>query len=661
MQQRDPAPLRPSVPERIRQAWDLVAEGRIDAADAVFSDILAEQPAHQAAFMGRVHLARARQEHDTALAMLDERLDQARATGAAFPARMALNYLEVCIICARPDRVPEAVDRLALDAAAFNDRELVRLSVAAERLGLTDVVIRVIDLMSHMESLSVPAGLRLMQMAVATGQADVARGVQAALLKKVDAADYQALWVEFERQAHGPRAALQAARDATRPVRDAAVAAVLAQALLDAAEPRLARRYLRFCRRRWPDSDMIRKLSVTGCIATGEPEAARAEIASWGADTPPPLVAEAGIELATAVGDLVGIETALDTLQGRRAIPQLRLQVCFAKGDLEGAEDLVPAVSATMGRGRRVVAHFGTTHVGAVLNELRLWRRFETDRESGARAYFFAAKDILDDQQARLAALDRWPRGPIPRQVFQYWDKPEVPPAIGQIMHSWQCCAGVRYRRLDKRAAVAFLKTRFDGDHVRAFRLANHASEEADFLRICLLLAEGGIYADADDRLTGPIGALLEHGRGMLVFRERFGAVANNVICARAGHPVLKIARDLAMASLLARENDGPWSKTGPGLLTRAVAVYLTGVSDADLRDDFLIRPEIEMRRTVYPHVKLPYKSTPQYWDTRFGSTGKAVTDALVRAFAPAEPVTSPANGPDQINRKSPVKSDASI
>lgn len=630
----EPAENRRPIPDRMKQAWARMAEGDVTAAERIFRGILQEMPTHQAAYMGLIHLARGRQDLDTAMTMLEQWFDRLRAQDAPLPPRMVLNYMEICIACARTNRVGETAEGLSLDHAGLNDRELMRMATSAERLGLTSVMLAVIDRVSRLDSLSAQAAQALMQLASRTGSEDVAGRVRAGLLDRVSAGDRAELIVAFERQAHGPVAALQAARTATGPARDGDTAALLGQALLDAAEPQLARRYLRFCRRRWPDSTPIRRLLVRACLATGCPDEARDEIATWRADTPGPVIWDAQIELAVALGDLAEIEAGLDRLQGKHSIPQLRMQVSFARGDLEQAERLVPAVGASMGRGRQVLAHFGATHVGAVLTELRLWRSLKMDRRDGAAAYYFAAREVMEEQAPRLARVtgvgDGAPQ--IPAQVFQYWDTPDLPPAIGQIMESWRHC-GLPYRRLNKAEATAFLKERYDRDHVRAFRLANHAAEGADFLRLCLLLAEGGIYADADDRLTGPVAPLRDHGRGMLLFRESFGALANNLICARAGHPVLQIAKDFALNSLLSRENDGPWSKTGPGLLTRAVAVYLSGVDDADLSEDLLIRPEIEMRRTVCPHVRLPYKTTPRYWDNRFGATGQAIADALARAF----------------------------
>lgn len=66
---------------------------------------------------------------------------------------------------------------------------------------------------------------------------------------------------------------------------------------------------------------------------------------------------------------------------------------------------------------------------------------------------------------------------------------------------------------------------------MRAFKLASHVAEESDFLRLCLLLADGGIYADADDLLTGTPEALLQDGAGLVVFPEpTLGSIENNLL-----------------------------------------------------------------------------------------------------------------------------------
>lgn len=620
----------------MKAAWSEFAAGNLAAADALFRDVHQDHPAHQPAYMGLVHVARARLEHDKALALLDAWLARERQDAVALSPRMVLNYLEVSTIHGSPERAADVVSGLSLEDAGLSDAEFLRLADAADKLGLPEVIVAVVQRLATFDTLSPRAALRLLQMVNGTGKPKVVARVRATLLDRVQRDSATDLAIAFDRQDKGPIAALDTCRRLTGPVRDAGQAATLGEALLDAAEPRLALRYLRLCRRRWPEEIPICKLLVRAFLASGRPDGAEAEIATWQGAVPPDIITDARISLYSATGAIDPLRAELDRLEGRRSIPQMRLQICFAQADLEGAEALVPSVGASMGRGRQVLAHFGATHVGSVLNELRLWRRFGGDARAGARGFYFAAKEILDGQQDRLERLSAqpgMPHPPIPPQVFQYWDSPDIPPAITAIMDSWRNCPGLTYRRLDKKDAIRFLHTHYDADHVRAFRNANHAAEGSDFLRLCLLQTYGGIYADADDRLTGPVRTLLECRRGMLLFRETFGALANNLLCARAGHPVLAIAREFALSSLLARENDGPWSKTGPGLITRAVATCLSSASDDEVRRELEIRPEIQMRQVVYPHIKLPYKTTPRYWDSRFGASSKDIVQALSDAF----------------------------
>lgn len=174
-------------------------------------------------------------------------------------------------------------------------------------------------------------------------------------------------------------------------------------------------------------------------------------------------------------------------------------------------------------------------------------------------------------------------------------------------------------------------------EHVRAFNLASHVAEESDFLRLCLLLADGGIYADADDLLTGPQEALLQHGAGLVVFPEpTLGRIENNLLCAPRGHPVIARAVDLSLRALLGRDNDSTWSKTGPGMLPRATALHLIEDPEAALIDTHLL-PRALLHRQVHPHMALPCKSTAHYWNARTGEVSHAVRRALTTVVGDRE------------------------
>jgi hypothetical protein len=196
---------------------------------------------------------------------------------------------------------------------------------------------------------------------------------------------------------------------------------------------------------------------------------------------------------------------------------------------------------------------------------------------------------------------------PLVRKIFQYWDSPQVPDALQEVMASWTDIPGWEYRRLDRRGALSWLQEAFDREHVRAFRLANTAAEEADFLRLCLLDAEGGLHVDSDaKRITTP-DALLEGSRGAVVFREPYGALSNTVLYAPPQHRLVTPMRDMALRSLLARENDPTWAKTGSGLITRGVATLIMS-EGAEPARSLTIPPQRHMRRHLKPNIPMPHK-----------------------------------------------------
>lgn len=212
---------------------------------------------------------------------------------------------------------------------------------------------------------------------------------------------------------------------------------------------------------------------------------------------------------------------------------------------------------------------------------------------------------------------------------MQYWDTADIPEDVSSVMNSWQNHADFSYSRLDRDLAAEFLLDEFDSDHAQAFNLANSATEESDFIRLCWLLKNGGIYADADDKLIGDPAALLVPGADLVVVRNPWREITNHLICAQPGHPVLQWAVDGARRALLQRDNNSPWAKTGPGLLTRAVAAYLGQASAGGDRHNLCILE----RHTLYPvvqmHLRLSYKSTPRYWNAMVSENDSGVLDAL--------------------------------
>src|SRR3984957_7048388 len=153
----------------------------------------------------------------------------------------------------------------------------------------------------------------------------------------------------------------------------------------------------------------------------------------------------------------------------------------------------------------------------------------------------------------------------------------------------------LEHRLFDERTAGAFISSSLSARHKRAFERCYHPAMQADYFRLCYVLAEGGFYVDADDVCIGTdIGWLAEDGRlklqplcydlatrGMVKPAVFLRADAydpswifyfnNNPLIASPGHPVIEHALSQATRLLeLAGKDDLPeiQTATGPGNLS---------------------------------------------------------------------------------------------
>ncbi|WP_232830627.1 tetratricopeptide repeat protein, partial [Oceanicella sp. SM1341] len=496
------------------------------------------------------------------------------------------------------------------------------------------------------------------------------------------------LEAEIARLDTGPAEALRRCRAHRRPQRSLRQAILLLRLLNTAGARALARRYGRACLRRWPGELPLLEAQFEVLNLQGR----EAEMAELLAAARPSGRRARTVHLrlrARLLGEMFRPGEALELLaRADRLDPEgprnaLGLDLMLAAGRLEDARARTAQMQLSADAPGLNIRHLGTTLSGTLLNDLTLCTLEEAEPDPPSRAelagrYVAAAKQELGRWLAGTPAGGACsgtdaPRGDgaragagggeardtaraergrcggpslVPRRVLQYWNSPEVPGPVAGVMASWQEARAAGHALWDRAAALSWLAARFGPDHVLAFRRAHHVAEEADFLRLCLLFSEGGLYADADDRLACPgIFDLLPRGAGLVCFREHRGALSNNVIVARPGHPVIGRAAEMAREALLARDNDCAWTKTGPGVLTRAAAECLLTLGEAAMHD-VVILPVGRLREMVQIHVPLPYKKTERYWDARSRNTSRALRrlllDTLRRADAPAEEAAAP-------------------
>jgi mannosyltransferase OCH1-like enzyme len=203
----------------------------------------------------------------------------------------------------------------------------------------------------------------------------------------------------------------------------------------------------------------------------------------------------------------------------------------------------------------------------------------------------------------------------IPRVIHQFWDSGIAPPDVATLMRSWPSQnPGWDYRRYDQTEALAYLRSSFPPEVAQAFRQARQPAQQADLFRLAVLLAEGGAYADADDRCVAPLDTPLADA-DLLLWQEPLGSVGNSFMAAVPGHPVIEAALVQAVEATLRGDAETLWLSTGPGLLSRALVQYLTGEGLVQASGQRIVVLERwDLREFCMPCCKAAYKAGAQHW-----------------------------------------------
>ena len=628
----------------------LYLTGNPDAAAQIMTEAPAGMGLRNANLIARLNVAETRGEIAQAIADASQALGLTKNGfgDAPIPVDLGLKYCELALRADQTEHIITVIDHLMENIGQMQEGHLIRLFQLGERISYLDVPVLVIRETAKRHQIKPILAQFLMRRGQLVMPPEEAMGLADALQTRLAPRVQPEFGVFATALVAGPEAALRQARANIKTPATMAQAAALGQQILDAGRFALALRYLRRCMGRWPSERPLRQLFLRACsdvgnLAEGHRWLDRLKAENPQIDIDPDRVSL--LVLGARHEEAIAICEARQARGLKTRAPAQLLELYLALGRYDEAVQMAVVLRGSSGVGRQTADHFGGTLLGARLKELALFKQevaqlsaeglaeADIDRKL-AMSLFYPAKRIIDRWLSGTSPdtplAPAIPDGPahIPRHVVQYWNTPMPPEEVTNLMQSWQV-DGIAHTLYDRLGALAFLRTHFGEKHVRAFVLANSVTEECDFLRLCLLYKFGGVYADADDRLIKPLDGLLAQGAGMIVMREMMGALSNNIICARAGHPVLKIAIALAGQSLLRRESDSTWTKTGPGLLSRAVAIYLHDTPEEESRRDLTIISSETLNRFVQPHVRLSYKSTSGYWNAKDGRVPGPIISAL--------------------------------
>lgn len=228
----------------------------------------------------------------------------------------------------------------------------------------------------------------------------------------------------------------------------------------------------------------------------------------------------------------------------------------------------------------------------------------------------------------------------IPRTLVRYWHDPlGVPSDVRRCLDSWEALReeGFSIQMFGDASARTYIAERYGQREVAAFERCRHPAMRSDYLRMCFVLAEGGLYVDADDVLLGngwkevlrggglkvqplcydiSVGGMVaaaELRRADLPTEGRIFYVNNNPIAAPAEHPVLRRALARATDTLLG-DDPAPeiQSTTGPGNLTASLAAHAHELLARGVQPDFELL--LNWDSAAEPSWDLAYRSDDRNW-----------------------------------------------
>lgn len=268
------------------------------------------------------------------------------------------------------------------------------------------------------------------------------------------------------------------------------------------------------------------------------------------------------------------------------------------------------------------------------------------ERNEGLRSAFVREIAMRQLEDASTATDDLGTvSASIPKRLIRYWHDPSVlPDDVRACLDSWDRLAddGFEFYMFNDVSGAAYIADKYGEPESQAFARCRHPAMRCDYLRLCFVLSEGGLYVDADDVLIGdgwkhlfrdgriklqPLcydiaaGAMMaaaEIWRPDLPTENRVFYVNNDPIAAPPGHPVLHRALRSATARLL----DDNWfpeiqSTTGPGNLTEALAAHAHDRWRAGLPPDFELLRDWDSIAEMRWH--LSYRGDSRNWRNVYG------------------------------------------
>lgn len=616
-----------------------VQAGALDKAFTALDTCMGYDDVRIPALLEQAEITRRQGAHAKGVALLQGAVDASQDPDP----RLVLALCEALIRAEDTRPVAALLQGLIDRDAALSDAQVEQMMVLAERQTLPDITSHLIAGLAARPSLSQALAHRVLRLAHITADPVALRPIIDALCAKLTLSERDVFRAAATALIEGPDAAVAQVRGLPNIDQTPTKARTIGRYLVDGGRAGLALRYVRRALRRWPEDRALIMIYVHACSVSQNHAAGHAHLDRLVAAAPDMDLERERLMLMYGQGaDTAVFERA--TARHDAGLPGLHPQqyllLCLACGDLDRALSAQHSMRSDPGSTSRMAAHFTTGLHGRMMTDLQVYRTLEARAlATGASAeatqaklaeqYYYPAKACVDRWAAQACDAPPQTERAVPRRIFQYWDNDTVPADVAALIAGWQGVPGFEHVLMTRARALQMLRRQFSPRLVTAFQRARHVTEESDLLRLCLIYKFGGIYSDADDKVVGDIATLAGLGSGLVVTREPIGAIANNTLIAPPGNPVLRIALNMTVRALLARDADGAWFKSGPGMLTRAAAVYLRDADPEEARAHLTLLEGDTLRQFIEPHIRLPYKTTAKYWNAKDKDISQRVLDSL--------------------------------
>ncbi|QTF93045.1 glycosyltransferase [Halomonas sp. BM-2019] len=160
----------------------------------------------------------------------------------------------------------------------------------------------------------------------------------------------------------------------------------------------------------------------------------------------------------------------------------------------------------------------------------------------------------------------------IPRILWQtnFTDRVTLPVYLNYLFNRLMA-PGFEYRFMITEARADFIRQHYSKHTFGNYSRLQIGAAQADFWRVLVLQAHGGVYLDIDAHLTWPLGRLLGADRSALFIRTKRGTLNNFFIASRPHTSELGAVIRAINTNIEENTIKGVFDMTGPGVFNRVL------------------------------------------------------------------------------------------